>query len=192
MSNFSTRPISESLVVGRKTPLDGKLEISPALAAAIGGPGSEHRISIQGGGRDVVATLTEMECACARATTSGRHKHVFLQCDAFRQLSPGTALHLEAEQGRVAVAFSRLPGSDMIESGIADLTNGVKSVAALLVSIGARSLRQSGYTLPPTIPEPEHALYLLLARDDPDSAHSRYNALVRRLVSFERALACAS
>jgi len=35
-------------------------------------------------------------------------------------------------------------------------------------------------------------LYALLARDNPDAAHSRYNALIRRLVSFERALACAS
>ena len=39
---------------------------------------------------------------------------------------------------------------------------------------------------------PEHRLYDILARDEPDSAHSRYNALIRRLVSFERALECAS
>jgi hypothetical protein len=38
---------------------------------------------------------------------------------------------------------------------------------------------------------PEHRLYALLAVTNADSAHSRYNALVRRLVSFERALACA-
>lgn len=31
----------------------------------------------------------------------------------------------------------------------------------------------------------------MLSRTDPDSAHSRYNALVRRLVSFERAAECA-
>jgi hypothetical protein len=31
----------------------------------------------------------------------------------------------------------------------------------------------------------------MLAADDPDRAHGRYNALVHRLVSFERALACA-
>jgi hypothetical protein len=31
----------------------------------------------------------------------------------------------------------------------------------------------------------------LLTRDNPDGAHAQYNALVRRLVSFERALACA-
>jgi hypothetical protein len=29
-----------------------------------------------------------------------------------------------------------------------------------------------------------------LVESDPDGAHSRYNALLRRLVSFERAAAC--
>ncbi len=33
---------------------------------------------------------------------------------------------------------------------------------------------------------PEHRLYELLAVNESDSAHSRYNALIRRLVSFER------
>jgi hypothetical protein len=31
----------------------------------------------------------------------------------------------------------------------------------------------------------------LLSARDGNAAHSRYNALLRRLVSFERALACA-
>jgi hypothetical protein len=38
--------------------------------------------------------------------------------------------------------------------------------------------------------EPEHRLYALLARDNPRSAHSRYNGLIGRLVSFERAAEC--
>jgi hypothetical protein len=38
---------------------------------------------------------------------------------------------------------------------------------------------------------PEHRLYERLAETDPDSAHARYNALVRRLVSFEHAAECA-
>jgi hypothetical protein len=37
----------------------------------------------------------------------------------------------------------------------------------------------------------EHHLYRLLTQDDPDSAHARYNALIRRLVSFKRAAECA-
>jgi hypothetical protein len=36
-------------------------------------------------------------------------------------------------------------------------------------------------------PDAEERLYILIAREDPDGAHARYNAFVRRLVSFERA-----
>jgi hypothetical protein len=85
---------------------------------------------------------------------------------------------------------SALPGEDLIETGLADLARGADSVAALLVSIGAPRLRQLGYQIPTIIPNPEHLLYERLAGDDSDAAHSRYNALVRRLVSFERAAAC--
>ena len=84
-----------------------------------------------------------------------------------------------------------LPGQDLVEAGLRDLERGLRTQASLLVSIGAPRLRQLGYHVSPPFPEPEHALYALLAADDPDSAHSRYNALVRRLVSFERAAACA-
>jgi hypothetical protein len=84
-----------------------------------------------------------------------------------------------------------LPGADLVEAGIADLTVGVESVPALLVAIGAPRLRALGYHVPPGPPEPEHRLYELLSREDPNSAHGRYNALVRRLVSFARAAACA-
>ena len=84
-----------------------------------------------------------------------------------------------------------LPGHDLIAQGLDDLVAGVETAAALLVSIGAPRLRQLGLQITDPIPGSEHRLYELLSRSDPDSAHSRYNALVRRLVSFERALACA-
>jgi hypothetical protein len=35
--------------------------------------------------------------------------------------------------------------------------------------------------------QPSHRLYELLAQTDGSAAHSRYNALVRRIVSFARA-----
>jgi hypothetical protein len=84
-----------------------------------------------------------------------------------------------------------LPGADLIAQGLGDLGAGAETEAALLVSIGAPRLRQLGLEVVDPIPGGEHRLYELLSRTDPDSAHSRYNALVRRLVSFERALACA-
>jgi hypothetical protein len=83
---------------------------------------------------------------------------------------------------------SALPGGDLIEEGVRDLREGRETIAALLVAIGSPRLRRLGIELPDSVPEdPEHRLYALLAKDEPDSAHSRYNALIRRLVSFERA-----
>ncbi|HEX9283003.1 MAG TPA: hypothetical protein VF882_04380 [Gemmatimonadales bacterium] len=84
-----------------------------------------------------------------------------------------------------------LPGAELVEHGLKDAARGVESVAALLVWIGAPRLRRLGYDVPPGPAAPEHRLYELLRREDPDAAHARYNALVRRLVSFTRAAACA-
>ena len=84
-----------------------------------------------------------------------------------------------------------LPGQDIVEDGLADLERRIESEAALLVSIGAPRLEALGLTIPEPFPEPELRLYERLRREDSDSAHSRYNALVRRLVSYERAAECA-
>lgn len=83
------------------------------------------------------------------------------------------------------------PGEDLVATGLADLARGAATIPALLVSIGAPRLSTLGVAVPNPLSDPEHALYRALLRDDPDAAHSRYNALLRRLVSFERALACA-
>lgn len=84
-----------------------------------------------------------------------------------------------------------LPGADLVEQGLDDLGRGRESVPALLVSIGAPRLRELGFVIASPLDSPERRLYDRLAAEDPDAAHSRYNALVRRLVSFERAAACA-
>jgi hypothetical protein len=85
-----------------------------------------------------------------------------------------------------------MPGSDLVEKGLNDLRRGEETTEALLVSIGAPRLRLAGIAVADPIPQPEHRLYDLLASEDSDAAHSRYNALVRRLVSFERAVGCVS
>jgi hypothetical protein len=46
--------------------------------------------------------------------------------------------------------------------------------------------------VPRAFPDAEHRLYLRLAQEFGDDAHSRYNGLIRRLVSFEAALECGS
>ncbi|MGH9384658.1 MAG: hypothetical protein ACRD2N_10270 [Vicinamibacterales bacterium] len=97
--------------------------------------------------------------------------------------------------------LARLPGGDLIAEGLEDLAARRETDAALLVLIGAPRLRRLGLIVPeppsewfapPRDPSPEHRLYQRLARSNADSAHSRYNALVRTLVSFERAGECVS
>jgi hypothetical protein len=84
-----------------------------------------------------------------------------------------------------------LPGGELVREGLEDLGAGRETAAALLVAIGAPRLRNLGLDVP-AVATPERRLYDLLANEEPDSAHSRYNALIRRLVSFERALECES
>ena len=60
------------------------------------------------------------------------------------------------------------------------------------MSIGAERLKSVGIDIHSPLPSPEKRLYGLLAAEHGDAAHSRYNALIRRLVSFERAAECAS
>lgn len=90
--------------------------------------------------------------------------------------------------------LDHLPGGDLIRQGLDDLAQGHESEASLLVLIGAPRLRRLGIEVP-VVETPgitEHRLYERLARLDPDGAHSRYNALIRTLVSFERAAECAA
>ena len=91
-----------------------------------------------------------------------------------------------------SIDLTPFPGGNLISQGLDDLARGIESEAALLVLIGAPRLRRVGFTVQQAdVEAPEHRLYELLAGSDTDSAHSRYNALIRRLVSFERAVECA-
>ena len=83
-----------------------------------------------------------------------------------------------------------LPGADLIREGLRDLERGVESVPALLVLVGAPRLRRLGFEVPDTPYFPEDRLYEQLTAVHGDGAHSAYNALIRRLVSFERAAEC--
>ena len=90
-------------------------------------------------------------------------------------------------------SFAILPGGHLVAEGLEDLRQGVESVPALAVQICAPRLRLLAIDVPGRDASeslPEHRLYELLAREHGDNAHSRYNALIRRLVSFTRAVAC--
>jgi len=79
-----------------------------------------------------------------------------------------------------------------VAKGLEDLARSNETVEALLVSIATPRLRGRGVLVTAPLPDPERRLYERLAREDPDSAHSRYNALLRRLTSFESALECVA
>ena len=84
-----------------------------------------------------------------------------------------------------------LPGADLVTAGIEALERGESTIEALLVAVGAPRLRDAGLDIPepPPLEHPaEIALYLAIGVEHPEGTHSRYNALIRRLVSFERAL----
>jgi len=80
-----------------------------------------------------------------------------------------------------------LPGHDLVSAGLADLAAGRETELALLVAMAAPRLRALGIEVPPGGGDvPSHRLYELIARDH-EGAHSRFNALVGRIVSFARA-----
>ncbi len=91
--------------------------------------------------------------------------------------------------------FTDLPGGKLVEIGLRDVLAGTESVESLLVRIGGPRLRRLGLHVPhqPGVGDAELLLYRRLLADGVADAYSRYNALLRELVSFERALerACA-
>ena len=88
--------------------------------------------------------------------------------------------------------IARLPGESMVREGLADLEQGRRTIPACLVSIARTRLRRAGLLPRSDVPpgqelEPELQLYRLL-RETGGDAYSRYNALLRELISFEQAL----
>ena len=84
-----------------------------------------------------------------------------------------------------------LPGGELVSQGIADYAAGRITPEACLVAVGWPRLERAGLPLPAAVrdrfPEPELQLYGLLLQEGGD-AYSRYNSLLRRLISFEQAL----
>lgn len=91
---------------------------------------------------------------------------------------------------------AELPGADLVAAGLDGLRRGDPTPEALLVLVGAQRLRWAEVDVPDAPADwaglladgPEIALYNAVAATQGRDAHSQYNALVRRLVSFERAL----
>lgn len=86
-----------------------------------------------------------------------------------------------------------LPGAEMVCRGLADLRCGRESIDALLVVIAYPRFTRLGAVIPatlltPFVPDTELRLYRLLCRQQPRDPYSLYNALLRQLASYGRAL----
>ena len=83
-----------------------------------------------------------------------------------------------------------LPGEELVNEGLADLAAGRETDCSLLLQIAAPRLRPLGISIrDQATPVPcEHALYDRLESRLGPAAHSYYNSLIRRIVSFARAL----
>ena len=86
---------------------------------------------------------------------------------------------------------SDLPGADLVSAGLRDLALGRSTAEAALVSMATSRLRELGIRIPGRpVPDPADRLYELVEKQVGEaSAHSRYNALRRRLASFMRSQA---
>lgn len=86
--------------------------------------------------------------------------------------------------------FDGLPGADRVLAGLRDYHAGHHSVPACLVRMARPRLARAGLmsAAPPHDDDAELELYQLISSSEGDRAFSRYNALVRELVSFEHAL----
>ncbi len=90
-----------------------------------------------------------------------------------------------------AMILDDLPANDLIRQGLDDLTHRRESIAACLVKIASPRMQRCGIAVEVAdidALDADHQLYALLGREHGNEAHGRYNALMRELVSFERAL----
>ena len=88
----------EEPTVSRKTPLDGRLEISESAVAKLTTLGETFPVhTAHGSGK---ARLHAMTCTCAKSASSGQHVHHFVESDVLRELEPGARVRLELDDAR--------------------------------------------------------------------------------------------
>ena len=88
--------------VSRKTPNDGKLEISRAAADRLAEV--EPPIIVEWSGESGPAALSTFDCTCAKA--DGAHIHHFLESPILRSLPVGEEVDLILRAGAISVALT--------------------------------------------------------------------------------------
>jgi hypothetical protein len=94
----------EHRTVSRKTPLDGRLEISESAVAHLQPLGEKFHVRTAHG--EGSARLHARTCMCAKSGSAGQHMHHFVESDLLRALEPGERVRLEldaASPGSLAI-----------------------------------------------------------------------------------------
>ncbi len=81
--------------VSRKTPLDGKLEITAAAADRLAALGPEFPLSVDD--RQATGCLRALACTCGKGAGAS-HVHHFLESPALRALLPGVEVRVELDE----------------------------------------------------------------------------------------------
>jgi hypothetical protein len=88
--------------------------------------------------------------------------------------------------------WTGLPGAELVRQGLDDLSQAKRTEAALLLLIARPRLQALGVPITnmecPGSQPVEHELYELIEGKIGPAAHSHYNSLIRRIVSFAHAL----
>ena len=93
----------ERRTVSRKTPRDGRLEITSRAAVRLRDLG--HALEVEMDGQRTGSTVESMRCTCRGEDKP--HAHYFLQSSTFTQLSPGTEVDLELDEAQGVVRLVR-------------------------------------------------------------------------------------
>ena len=90
----------ETRVVSRKTPLDGKLEVSENAAERIARLGPTFSLASPNG--KASATLETFECTCGKRP-GGCHIHHFVASPLLETLTEGTEVQVELDESAAQV-----------------------------------------------------------------------------------------
>ena len=86
----------EQRPVSRKTPRDGRLEISAAATALLGSLGIEFPVVAPDG--EGVGRLESLECTCEKGAGRGvRHVHHFVHSSLFTSLAAGSEVRVQLD-----------------------------------------------------------------------------------------------
>src|SRR5262245_16911115 len=91
----------ERRTISRKTPGDGRLEITKEAAQRVMRIGDTFDVDLSG--ERVVASLGTFPCTCRGADNP--HLHYFLESQRFKALSPGSVIDLEVEPRTARIAI---------------------------------------------------------------------------------------